>query len=76
MNVHLIGVPMDLGSGRRGVDMGPSAIRIAGINERLRDLGCKVLDEGDIDIKNVEELSVGDLKARYLKEIARALKLL
>ncbi|MBM2841616.1 MAG: Arginase family protein [Bacteroidetes bacterium] len=76
MNVHLIGVPMDLGSGRRGVDMGPSAIRIAGINERLRELGHKVLDEGDIDIKNVEELRVGDLKARYLKEITRALKLL
>ncbi len=76
MNVHLIGVPMDLGSGRRGVDMGPSAIRIAGINERLRELGNKVLDDGDIDIKNVEELRVGDLKARYLKEIARALKLL
>jgi arginase len=76
MNVHLIGVPMDLGSGRRGVDMGPSAIRIAGINECIRELGNKVLDEGDIDIKNVEELHVGDLKARYLKEIARALKLL
>jgi arginase len=76
MNVHLIGVPMDLGSGRRGVDMGPSAIRIAGINEHLRELGHKVLDEGDIDIKNVEELRVGDLKARYLKEITRALKLL
>ena len=76
MNVHLIGVPMDLGSGRRGVDMGPSAIRIAGINERLRELGHKVLDDGDIDIKNVEELRVGDLKARYLKEITRALKLL
>lgn len=76
MNVHLIGVPMDLGSGRRGVDMGPSAIRIAGINERLRELGNKVLDEGDIAIRNVEELRVGDLKARYLKEITRALKLL
>jgi arginase len=76
MNVHLIGVPMDLGAGRRGVDMGPSAIRIAGINEQLRDLGHKVVDEGDLDIKNVEELRVGDVKARYLKEIARALKLL
>lgn len=76
MNVHLIGVPMDLGSGRRGVDMGPSAIRIAGIGESLKDLGNKVIDEGDIDIRNVEELRVGDLKARYLKEIARALVLL
>jgi arginase len=76
MNVHLLGVPMDLGSGRRGVDMGPSAIRIAGINDKLRELGHKVLDEGDLDIKNVEELRVGELKARYLREITRALKVL
>ncbi|MEK9137998.1 MAG: arginase, partial [Bacteroidota bacterium] len=76
MIVHLLGVPMDLGSGRRGVDMGPSALRIAGIGDCLKDLGIKVVDEGDIDIKNVEELRVGDMKARYLKEITRALKLL
>jgi arginase len=76
MNIHVLGVPMDLGSGRRGVDMGPSAIRIAGIAERLKDLGNKVLDEGDIDIRNVEELRVGDLKARYLKEITRASRIL
>jgi len=76
MNIHLLGVPMDLGSGRRGVDMGPSAIRIAGLADRLKDLGNKVVDEGDLDIKNMEELSVGDMKARYLKEITRASKLL
>jgi len=67
---------MDLGAGRRGVDMGPSAIRIAGIDERLAELGNRVIDEGDLDIKNVEELRVGDLRARYLKEIARALRIL
>ena len=72
MALHVIGVPMDLGSGRRGVDMGPSAIRIAGLADRLRDLGNKVVDDGDLDIKNVEEIRVGDMKARYLKEIARA----
>lgn len=76
MNIHLLGVPMDLGSGRRGVDMGPSAIRIAGLADRLKDLGNKVVDEGDLDIKNMEELRVGDMKARYLKEITRASKLL
>ena len=54
--------------------MGPSAIRIAGIGERLRELGHKVLDEGDLDIKNAEELRVGDIKARYVKEIARTLR--
>lgn len=58
------------------MDMGPSAIRIAGVAERLKDIGHRVVDEGDIDIKNVEEMRVGDMKARYLKEIARASKLL
>jgi arginase len=72
MIIHVLGVPMDLGSGRRGVDMGPSAIRIAGIEERLRELGHTVVDEGDIAIKNMEELKVGDVHARYLTEIARA----
>jgi arginase len=72
MIVHVLGMPMDLGSGRRGVDMGPSAIRIAGVEARLRELGHEVVDEGDITIKNMEELKVGDVHARYLKEIARA----
>jgi arginase len=72
MIVHVLGVPMDLGSGRRGVDMGPSAIRIAGVEERLRELGHTVVDEGDLTIKNMEALKVGDVHARYLGEIARA----
>jgi arginase len=72
MIIHLLGVPMDLGSGRRGVDMGPSAIRIAGLEPRLRELGHTVVDDGDIPIKNMEELKVGDVRARYLAEIARA----
>jgi arginase len=76
MALHIIGVPMDLGSGRRGVDMGPSAIRIAGLADRLKDLGNKVVDDGDLDIKNVEELQVGDMKARYLREISRASRVL
>jgi arginase len=73
--IHLLGVPMDLGSGRRGVDMGPSAIRIAGLAERLAELGHRVVDQGDVDIKNMEELKVGDVRARYLGEIARASRL-
>jgi arginase len=72
MIVHVLGVPMDLGSGRRGVDMGPSAIRIAGLDDRLVELGHKVIDDGDIVIKNIEELKVVNEKARYLPEIARA----
>jgi arginase len=72
MIVHVLGVPMDLGSGRRGVDMGPSAIRIAGLEARLRELGHTVVDDGDITIRNMEELKIGDVHARYLAEIARA----
>lgn len=72
MIVHVLGVPMDLGSGRRGVDMGPSAIRIAGLAERLAELGHRVVDEGDVAIKNMEELKIGNDRARYLPEIARA----
>jgi arginase len=75
MIIHILGVPMDLGSGRRGVDMGPSAIRIAGLSDRLTELGHKVVDEGDVAIKNMEELKVGDVRARYLSEIARASRL-
>lgn len=67
---------MDLGAGRRGVDMGPSAIRIAGIAERLKELGHKIIDDGDIDIKIMEEIRVGDTRARYIREITRASKLL
>lgn len=76
MIVHVLGVPMDLGSGRRGVDMGPSAIRIAGVSDALKELGNKIIDDGDIDIKNMEEIRVGDTRARYLKEISRASKIL
>jgi arginase len=75
MIIHVLGVPMDLGSGRRGVDMGPSAIRIAGLADRLAELGHKVVDEGDVGIKNMEALRVGDIRARYLGEIARASRL-
>jgi arginase len=72
MIVHLLGVPMDLGSGRRGVDMGPSAIRIAGLSAALRELGHEVVDAGDLTIRTMEALKVGDVRARYLPEIARA----
>ena len=72
MIVHVLGVPMDLGSGRRGVDMGPSAIRIGGLDAALRELGHTVVDEGDITIQTMEALKVGDERARYLREIARA----
>lgn len=55
--VSIIGVPMDLGQTRRGVDMGPSAIRYAGLTERIRTLGYTVHDEGDIKVE-IQERSI------------------
>jgi arginase len=76
MKIQIIGVPMDLGSGRRGVDMGPSAIRIAGVAEKLRILGHTVQDEGDIPAKAPELQKVRNDKLRYLSEIVRVCTLL
>lgn len=75
-NVRIIGFPMDLGAGRRGVDMGPSALRIAGVSEKLRALGYSVSDSGDIEIRTAEQQEIVDPKLRYLPEIARACGLL
>ena len=72
MNIHLIGVPMDLGAGRRGVDMGPSAIRITGVAEKLQHLGHIVVDEGDIIVKPPEQQKIRNDRLRYLTEIVRA----
>lgn len=72
MNIHILGVPMDLGAGRRGVDMGPSAIRIAGVTEKLQSLGHTVVDEGDITIKIPEQQKVRNQRLKYLPEIVRA----
>ena len=70
--VRIIGFPMDLGAGRRGVDMGPSALRIAGVGDKLSALGYNVIDAGDISIHNPEVVQVQDPKLRYLPEIASA----
>jgi arginase len=69
-DIHLIGVPLDLGAGRRGVDMGPSAIRIAGVRERLARLGYQVTDTGDVPVPIPESADPGDPKAHYLPQIA------
>ena len=69
--MRIIGVPMDFGAGRRGVDMGPSAIRIAGVNQEIAALGYDVLDAGNVDVSPPESVERGDLKVRYLKEIAQ-----
>ena len=68
--IAILGVPMDLGAGRRGVDMGPSAIRVAGIDVRLRELGYKVEDWGNVEVPQPESTRVGLKNARFLAEIA------
>jgi len=70
--VEIIGVPVDLGAGRRGVDMGPSAIRIADLEPRLEQLGHKVLDSGDLDVMIPETQKVGAGKLRYKAPVLAA----
>src|SRR5262245_55966688 len=70
--ISIIGVPMDLGADRRGVDMGPSALRYADLNEKLQALGHDVEDLGDMDVIIPEMRHFGDPSAKYLKEIAEA----
>ncbi len=63
---------MDLGADRRGVDMGPSAIRIADLPGRLRELGYQIIDEGDIQVKTQEVQVIKDPRLKYLPEISRS----
>jgi arginase len=70
--VSIIGVLMDLGADRRGVDMGPSAVRDADLIERLVKLGYDVTDEGNIAVRNPEMTQSTDRKLKYLPEIAMA----
>jgi len=70
--VTIVGAPLDLGQGRRGVDMGPSAIRYAGLEERLSAFGCTVVDRGNLATPEPEALAVGDERARFLTEILEA----
>ena len=68
--VRIIGVPMDLGQSRRGVDMGPSALRGAGLQASIKKLGVQVEDIGNLSVKQPEEMPVGEKRAKYLQEIA------
>src|SRR3982751_3185203 len=67
--IRVIGVPLDLGQTRRGVDMGPSAVRVAGLEARLEALGHKVEDAGNVAVAIAETKKAGDPQAKYLKEI-------
>jgi arginase len=70
--VAVIGAALDLGAGRRGVDMGPSAIRYAGLEQRIEELGRAYVDYGNVATPEVEAIDVGDERTRYLDEILRA----
>jgi arginase len=69
--VHIIGVPLDLGGNRRGVDMGPSAFRIAGLGDRLTALGYAVVDKGDLAAPIPETQKQRDERKKYINDIAR-----
>ncbi|HVH85254.1 MAG TPA: arginase [Terriglobales bacterium] len=68
--IRVIGVPLDLGQSRRGVDMGPSAVRVAGLEAKLEALGLVVEDGGNVPVAIAETRKEGDPQAKYLKEIA------
>jgi arginase len=67
--VNIIGVPLDLGAGRRGVDMGPSAVRVADLNRKLAGLGYTVEDAGNVPVRIAETQHFGDHSTKFLKEI-------
>ncbi|MBI1792441.1 MAG: arginase [Acidobacteria bacterium] len=71
-HIVIIGAPLDLGQDRRGVDMGPSAVRVANLNQRIASLGYEVEDLGNVPVDQRERLEQGDPRARYLGRIADA----
>ena len=74
--VHIIGVPLDLGGARRGVDMGPSALRIAGLGEAISRLGRQVIDKGNLPAPIAETEDALDRRKRYIEPIAEVCRAL
>ena len=70
-HIAIIGAPLDLGAGRRGVDMGPSALRLAGLNTRLESLGYTAEDLGNVPVAQQESTPSGPDNAKYLSQIAK-----
>lgn len=68
-HIRVIGVPLDLGQSRRGVDMGPSAMRVAGLEAKLEAMGYDVIDGGNVPVAMLETEAEGDPHAKYLNEI-------
>jgi arginase len=75
-HVEVIGVPMDLGAGRRGVDMGPSAVRYAGLNAAIGRLGITAVDRGNVPVRVAESATPEEAEANYLPIINEACALL
>jgi arginase len=69
-HIEIIGAPLDLGQGRRGVDMGPSAVRVANLNARVASLGYEVEDRGNVPVEQAEAAPEGHPHAKYLPQIA------
>jgi arginase len=69
-HIAVIGAPLDLGQDRRGVDMGPSALRVANLNKRVAALGYEVEDLGNVPVEQAESLPEGPERAKYLPQIA------
>ena len=76
MKVGILGAPADMGQERRGVDMGPSAIRIARLGEGLEALGLKVEDYGNIQVADMATAPMGDAKVRYLTDVVKQCELI
>ena len=74
--IHIIGVPLDLGGNRRGVDMGPSALRIAGLGDRLASLGVPVVDKGDLPSPIPETRERSDERKKFIGDIAHVCRML
>jgi len=72
--IRIIGVPMDLGASRRGVDMGPSALRVGGLAQQLKSMGHQVEDAGNVLVKQPEEQHYGEKRAKFLAEIVETCK--
>jgi arginase len=70
--IRILGAPLDLGQSRRGVDMGPSAVRVAGLEARLESLGHRVSDGGNVPVAIAETSNAGEANAKYLREIAES----
>src|SRR6185312_409072 len=70
--IAILGAPLDLGAARRGVDMGPSALRLAGLGSRIAALGYSVEDLGNVFVEQQESTPLGPANAKYLSQIASA----